>query len=597
MDSKLKFVLISVAIMAAAVALFGSQPFLIAIFSRVLTVAIAAMGFNLLLGVTGQISIGHGAFMAIGAYTTAILSTKLGLPFVVSIVPVILFSALLGIVIGLPALRLKGFYLAIATLAFGVVVEQLIASIDFLGGHDGIRSIPAFFGSDLAGFFVVGTLYVILALAMYRILESPVGLRYRMVRDSEVASRAYGVRLSRVKLSAFIVSAVYGGIAGGLYAHTVGFIVPPNFGLVLSLNILAIVIIGGLASVHGGLIGSIVIVGLPFLFSRGFGPYLSVIVGALLIIFVLFFPRGLAHGVFLGYTKYLQVPLIALKNRLLRRNTMGGSYVDVDGTSIFYLERTPGQDTRPASAAASEAAASEAARSDAAPILYIHGNTGCNLWFERVMDIPGRRTIALDLPNFGRSARIDEADIDRYAACVAGFIRELDLGSPVVVAHSLGGAVGIALAVNHPELVSRLMLVDSAAPDGLTTPEEHYGVIELYRTSRSLMKKALAAVTPTLDDNAFLNRLADNAMLMNPIAFTGNARALERFDYTGRTQAYTGPVRVVVGRKDTIITEEMAKRTADAFPSGELVVLDEVGHSVMVEKPEEFVRLVSGFVE
>lgn len=585
MDYKLKFVLISVAIMAAAVALFGSQSFLIAIFSRVLTVAIAAMGFNLLLGVTGQISIGHGAFMAIGAYTTAILSTKLGLPFVVSIVPVILFSALLGIVIGLPALRLKGFYLAIATLAFGVVVEQLIASIDFLGGHDGIRSIPAFFGSDLAGFLVVGALYVVLALAMYRILESPVGLRYRMVRDSEVASRAYGVGLSRVKLSAFILSAIYGGIAGGLYAHTVGFIVPPNFGLVLSLNILAIVIIGGLASVHGGLIGSIVVVGLPFLFSRGFGPYLSVIVGALLIVFVLFFPRGLAHGVFLGYTKYLQVPFIALRNRMLRRTTMGGSYVDVDGVSIFYLERAP----QPGAEAAS------AERRAPAPILYIHGNTGCNLWFERVMDIPGRRTIALDLPNFGRSARIDEADIDRYASCVAGFIRELDLGSPAVVAHSLGGAVGIALAVNHPQLVSRLMLVDSAAPDGLTTPEEHYEIIELYRTSRSLMKKALAAVTPTLDDDAFLNRLADNAMLMNPIAFTGNARALERFDYTGRTQAYTRPVRVVVGRKDTIITEGMARRTAEAFPAGELVVLDDVGHSLMVENPEEFKRLVTEF--
>ena len=587
MNDKLKFVLISVASMAAAVLLFGSETFLIAIFSRVLTVAIAAMGFNLLLGVTGQISIGHGAFMAIGAYTTAVLSTKLGLPFVVSIIPVILFSALLGIVIGLPALRLKGFYLAIATLAFGVVVEQLIASIDFLGGHDGIRSIPAFFGSDLAGFLVVGAVYVALALAMYRILESPVGLRYRMVRDSEVASRAYGVGLSRVKLSAFILSAVYGGIAGGLYAHTVGFIVPPNFGLVLSLNILAIVIIGGLASVHGGLIGSIVIVGLPFLFSRGFGPYLSVIVGALLIIFVLFFPRGLAHGVFLGYTKYLQVPFIALKNRILRRNAMGGSYVDVDGTSLFYLERIPEPKSEHDSAE----------RPEAAPILYIHGNTGCNLWFERVMDIPGRRTIALDLPNFGRSDRIDEADIDRYASSVAGFIRELDLGSPVVVAHSLGGAVGIALAVNHPELVSRLMLADSAAPDGLTTPEEHYGIIELYRTSRSLMKKALAAVTPTLDDNAFLNRLADNAMLMNPTAFTGNARALERFDYTGRTQAYTGPVRVVVGRKDTIITEDMARRTADAFPSGELVVLDDVGHSVMVENPQEFVRLVTEFVE
>ena len=266
---------------------------------------------------------------------------------------------------------------------------------------------------------------------------------------------------------------------------------------------------------------------------------------------------------------------------------MGGSYVDVDGTSLFYLERTPEPKSEHDSAE----------RPEAAPILYIHGNTGCNLWFERVMDIPGRRTIALDLPNFGRSDRIDEADIDRYASSVAGFIRELDLGSPVVVAHSLGGAAGIALAVNHPQLVSRLMLADSAAPDGLTTPEEHYGIIELYRTSRSLMKKALAAVTPTLDDNAFLNRLADNAMLMNPTAFTGNARALERFDYTGRTQAYTGPVRVVVGRKDTIITEDMARRTADAFPSGELLVLDDVGHSVMVENPQEFVRLVAEFVE
>jgi branched-chain amino acid transport system permease protein len=572
MDHKLKFVLIALVVMAGAVLLFGSQTFLIAIFSRVLVVAIAAMGFNLLLGVTGQISIGHGAFMAIGAYTTAVLSTRLGLPFIASIIPVILFSALLGLIIGLPALRLRGFYLAIATLAFGVVVEQLIASTRLLGGHDGIRSIPAFFNSDVAGFIVVAAVYALFAVGTYLILESPMGLRYRMVRDSEVASRAYGINVARVKLSAFVLSAVYGGIAGGLYAHTVGFIAPTNFGLVLSLNILAIVIIGGLASVHGGLIGSIVIVGLPFLFSRGFGPYLSVIVGVLLIVFVLFFPKGLAYGAFLGYTKYFQIPFIKARNYILRRNDMNGTYVTVEGKSLHYLEHGSGE-----------------------PILYIHGNTGCNLWFERVMSIPDKRTIAVDLPNFGRSAHVEEADIDVYASYVAGFIRELGLERPTVVAHSLGGAVGIALAVNNPELVGRLMLVDSAAPDGLTTPEEHYEVIELYKSSRDLMKKALKAVTPTMDDNAFLNKLADNAMLMNPIAFAGNARALERFDYTGRTQAYTGPVLVVVGSKDTIITREMAKRTADAFPTGTLEVLDEVGHSVMVEDPERFKQLVRQF--
>ena len=232
------------------------------------------------------------------------------------------------------------------------------------------------------------------------------------------------------------------------------------------------------------------------------------------------------------------------------------------------------------------------------PLLYVHGNTGSKLWYKKVMEVDGLRTVAPDLPNFGDSDRIEIADIDVYADYLRDFVRRMEFPTPLpVVGHSLGGAVAISLSLRNPGIVSRLMLVDSAPLDGLKTPEDRYPIIERYKSDRELLKKGLQAVTPTLDDPAFLEHLTDEAMKMNPIAFTGNARALERFDYRGSAGEFDRPVLVVVGEKDVIITREMAEATAAGFPRAELRVLEGVGHSVMVETPELFIRLLREFLD
>lgn len=253
---------------------------------------------------------------------------------------------------------------------------------------------------------------------------------------------------------------------------------------------------------------------------------------------------------------------------------MEGKTVEVLGRKMYYAESGTGS-----------------------PVVLVHGNTGSFAWWSLVMDMPGHRVIAPDLPNFGRSDSLDVADIDVYADHLAAFISALGLHGPVVVGHSLGGAVVMSMAARRPELARAIVLVDSAAPAGLKTPEEHYPYIELFRTNRDMMRQALAAVTPTMKNDKLLDRLTDDAMKMAPLAFAGNARALERFDYVGRAGAFKGPVLVIWGRKDSIITEAMARDTAAAYPNARLEVIDEVGHSVMVEAPDEFRRRLTEFLK
>jgi len=230
------------------------------------------------------------------------------------------------------------------------------------------------------------------------------------------------------------------------------------------------------------------------------------------------------------------------------------------------------------------------------PVVLVHGNTGSSLWWSRVMDLPGFRALAPDLPNFGRSDPIEAADIDAYADRLAAFIGALGLERPVVVGHSLGGAVVMSMAARDPELARAIVLVDGASPAGLKTPEEHYPIIELYKTDRGLMRRALSAVAPALRDEAFLDALADDAMLMAPHAFAGNARALERFDYRGRAGAFTGPVLVLWGRRDVIITEAMARDTVAAYGDSRLAVFEDLGHSAMVEDPALFRKTLLEFL-
>jgi branched-chain amino acid transport system permease protein len=254
--------------------------------------------------------------------------------------------------------------------------------------------------------------------------------------------------------------------------------------------------------------------------------------------------------------------------------TMNGRMVEVLGKKMYYVESGTG-----------------------APMVLVHGNTGSSTWWSQVMDMPGHRVVAPDLPNFGRSDQLDVADIDVYADYLAAFIAVLGLDAPVVVGHSLGGAVMMSMAARRPELAKAMVLVDSAAPAGLSTPEEHYPYIELFRTNRDMMRQALAAVAPSMKNDALLDHLTDDAMKMAPLAFAGNARALERFNYVGRAGAFKGPVLVIWGRKDSIITEAMARDTAAAYANARLEIIDTVGHSVMVEAPQKFTTLLAGFLK
>ncbi|GAB1455032.1 MAG: alpha/beta fold hydrolase [Spirochaetia bacterium] len=251
---------------------------------------------------------------------------------------------------------------------------------------------------------------------------------------------------------------------------------------------------------------------------------------------------------------------------------MEGKSITVKGKNLSYVEKGSGS-----------------------PIVLVHGNTGSKLWWRDVMDIPGHRLIALDMPNFGSSDAIDVADIDVYADYVGAFIVALKLASPMLVGHSLGGAVVMSLAARNPAIAKSLVIIDGASPAGLVTPEASYPYIEMFKTNRPMMRQALAAVAPTLQDDATLDGLTDDAMRMAPLAFAGNARALERFNYEGRAGDFKGPVLVIWGRKDGIITEAMARETAAAYKGSRLEILEDVGHSVMVEDPARFKRLILDF--
>lgn len=231
------------------------------------------------------------------------------------------------------------------------------------------------------------------------------------------------------------------------------------------------------------------------------------------------------------------------------------------------------------------------------PLVYVHGNTGSSLWFSRVMKVPGFRTYALDLPNFGNSDPLEgAADLRRYADYLKGFIDALGLDSPVVAAHSLGGAVAQSMAISSPESLSGLVLIDSASPKGLVTPRERYPLIDMMRKDRSFLSKALATTLPTLKDPEFFEALVDEALRMAEPAWIGNAEALSHFDVSERTAEFAKPVLALWGRGDCIVTEAMARETAEAYPKGELKILEGVGHSVIAEDPARFMDLLMEFI-
>lgn len=231
------------------------------------------------------------------------------------------------------------------------------------------------------------------------------------------------------------------------------------------------------------------------------------------------------------------------------------------------------------------------------PVLYVHGNIGSSRWWARVMDLPGARTVALDMPNFGRSGPLPgEVSIERYADAVAAFIGAKGLDRPVLVGHSLGGAVALSLVARKPGLVRGLVLVDSGPPSGLVTPVERHPAIELMRTNPQVLAMALRAVVPTLTDEALFAALVEDAKLMALPAWIGNAVTLGKMDLRGKLGGFRKPVLVIHGGRDVIITAAMADETRAAFPDARLVELPEVGHSVIVEDPARFIAIMKEFI-
>lgn len=258
---------------------------------------IVAVGLNLLLGYTGQISIGHAAFLCIGAYTSALLVLNLGWSFWVTIPIAGILSSLIGMILGLPALRLHGHYLAIATLGFGVAVTQIMTALDFTGGYSGIMPPPpTFMGQeiwdDLGKYYIILFFVGLTFFIASNLIKSRTGRAFMAIRDSEVAATAMGVNIAKYKVIAFGISAFFTGIAGGLYAHLVGFISPHDFHLGMSLNFFAMIIIGGMGNLRGSVYGAIFMTMVPDLFSRI--PNLpSILMGMTIILVTLFLPGGI----------------------------------------------------------------------------------------------------------------------------------------------------------------------------------------------------------------------------------------------------------------------------------------------------------------
>ncbi|MDR7150155.1 branched-chain amino acid transport system permease protein [Hydrogenophaga palleronii] len=297
------------------------QEYWLAQFTFVLIYAIVGLGLMLLAGFTGLFSLGHAAFLGVGAYTQAIM-VNAGFPFPLALACAGLLSAAVGMVVGLPALRVKGIYLGMATLAFGFIVEEGMARWESVtGGNAGMMvNYPALFGWELDTptefYFLCLLVTVLCTLGIVNLLRSSTGRAFVAIRDSEISAQSMGIHLARYKTMSFALSAALAGLGGALYAHQIQFLSPDQFSLLQSVDLLLMIVIGGLGSIHGAFLGAIFIIVMPQLISIGkdFLPAViadatglkGVVYGVVLVAIVLFEPMGL-YGRWLKIRTYFQL--------------------------------------------------------------------------------------------------------------------------------------------------------------------------------------------------------------------------------------------------------------------------------------------------
>ncbi|MFC1821217.1 branched-chain amino acid ABC transporter permease [Thermodesulfobacteriota bacterium] len=296
---------------------FISTPYVLYVLNSIGIYAIAAIGLNLLIGYTGQISLGHGAFFGVGAYTAAILATKCGVPFILAVPAAGLVTAGVGLIFGLPSARLKHLYLLIATLAGQFIIDYVLVQWESLtGGAEGIvvkeASLLGFgLGGDRRFYFVVFISFVGMTWVAVNLIRTRYGRAFIAIRDNDRAAEGMGIPIFLYKLLAFAISSFYTGFAGALFAYYVMSITPEPFNLWLSVYFIAMIIIGGLGNISGAIFGTIFIVLLEEVLSHAteyimnveasiglaitIAPLREFVFGLTIVLFIIFEPKGLAE--------------------------------------------------------------------------------------------------------------------------------------------------------------------------------------------------------------------------------------------------------------------------------------------------------------
>jgi branched-chain amino acid transport system permease protein len=266
----------------------------------ILIYALAATGLNLVSGYTGQLSLGHAAFVAIGAYSSALLTTSLGWPVAPTILVATAIATVFGVLLGAPSLRLKGPYLALATAGFAEIIRIVINNWEGLTrGSRGIPEIPPLtvwhykIASETGWYYLLAAVFLVCTLAAYRIVHSHLGRAFIAIRDNEAAAAAAGINPFTYKVLAFAMSAFLAGLAGSLFAHYRAYVSPDTFTFTESVAFLSMVVVGGKGTLPGALIGAVALTLIPDLLSF-MQDFKMVLHGVLLVLCMMFLPRGLA---------------------------------------------------------------------------------------------------------------------------------------------------------------------------------------------------------------------------------------------------------------------------------------------------------------
>lgn len=273
--------------------------------------AIVTIGLNLATGLLGELALGHAGFVAVGAYTSALISLHSGLPpwigLLVGLISAGIMAGIVGALVGIPALRLRGDYLAIITLAFGEIISIILRSLPFTGGARGLSGIPLLTNFPLTYVVLILTIFLV-----YALIRSRHGRAILAIREDDIAAEASGINTTKFKMLAFVISAVIAGVAGALFAHYRGILNPDRFDYNYSIDFMVMVVFGGMGSITGSIVSAIFLTWLPE-YLRGFAAYRMLIYAVLLIILMIFKPSGL-----LGQKELSQRLVYNLGNRFMR---------------------------------------------------------------------------------------------------------------------------------------------------------------------------------------------------------------------------------------------------------------------------------------